>query len=152
MCFVTVSFIIKHFSPSHPPSFPPSLSPSLPDIPLFTTPPVDTQAGHGQEAVFTCVAVGPPEPSISWQRLDGALRNGSVQSGNELHLFSVTVQDNGSYQCVTTNVYGTQAASATLTVLGESFSTCIWSNYQAPLNCFVLFNWKFFKMIDFPRE
>lgn len=87
------------------------------DIPLITTPPVDTQAGHGQEAIFTCVAVGPPEPSISWLRLDGQLRNGSVQTANELHLFSVTVEDNGSYRCVATNVYGIQTASATLTVL-----------------------------------
>ena len=96
------------------------LSLPLPDIPLITGPPVDTQAGHGQEAVFTCVAVGPPEPDISWRRLDDQLRNGSVQTGNELHLFSVTVADNGNYRCVASNVYGTQTASATLTVLGEA--------------------------------
>ena len=108
----------------HTYSFSLSLSLSLslthtPDVPLITVPPANTEASYGQDVTFSCTAVGPPDPQISWRRLDDDIQNGSVQAGNELHLFSMTVTDSGVYQCIATNVYGTRTATANLNILGN---------------------------------
>ena len=95
----------------------PPISP--PDSPFIVSPPSNTEAGAGQLVTFTCVAVGPPEPAISWRRLDSSLQNDSVQSDGTLWIFSVTVEDNGRYECNATNAHGWRVAAANLTVLGE---------------------------------
>ena len=47
-------------------------------------------------------------------------QDGSVTTVNELHLFSVTNADSGTYQCTANNELGTDTASATLTISSES--------------------------------
>lgn len=48
------------------------------------------------------------------------LQMGHVTTTNELHLFSVTDSDVGTYQCTADNGLGTATASATLTILGNN--------------------------------
>ena len=71
--------------------------------------------------MFQCVAVGPPDPSYTWTRLGEGLPPGAIVSSDatELHLFSVTVEDEGVYQCNASNVYGTITGQGSLTLLGK---------------------------------
>ncbi len=90
-------------------------------LPLFTRHLADLEASFGQSVVFVCEAEGPPEPSNSWSRLDDSgLPNGAVISADttRLHLLSVHVEDEGTYQCTATNVFGSAVSIATLSVLG----------------------------------
>ena len=112
-------------------SWPHPLSALTPDSPLILSPPVDTEAGAGQLVTFSCLAIGPPEPTISWRRLDSALQSDSVQLEGTLYLFSVTADDNGRYECNATNIYGWRVAAANLTVLpGEASSRSAKSQTQ----------------------
>ncbi len=100
-------------------------------LPLFSTPPANTEASFGQDVVFVCMAQGPPDPSYSWTRLGGSgLPNGAVISADatRLHLLSVTTEDEGVYQCNATNVFGSSLAQGTLSVLGKSPSTYLRSS------------------------
>ena len=88
--------------------------------PIFTLPPANTEASYGQDVMFQCVAVGPPEPSYTWNRLGGeGLPSGAIVSSDatQLHLFSVAIEDEGTYQCTASNVYGTITGQGSLTLL-----------------------------------
>lgn len=70
--------------------------------------------------MFQCVAVGPPEPRYTWGRLGGvALPQGAIVSSDDtlLHLFSVTVEDEGVYQCNVSNGLGDISGQGSLTLL-----------------------------------
>ena len=67
-----------------------------------------------------CEAIGPPEPTYSWSRVGSAqLPLGVVNTGTTLHLFSVSSDDAGTYQCTAGSSRGTIDSQATLTVLGK---------------------------------
>jgi len=87
------------------------------DTPLITESPQNKEVRYGQDPVFRCVAIGPPTPNITWSKPGSAIQMGHVTTTNELHLFSVTDSDVGTYQCTADNGLGTATASATLTIL-----------------------------------
>ncbi len=72
-----------------------------------------------------CEAEGPPKPSNSWCRLDGpGLPDGAIISADttRLHLLSVTAEDEGTYQCNATNLFGSTLSTGTLSVLGVYYT------------------------------
>jgi len=89
---------------------------------VFTSPLINTEAGFGQDVTLRCLAEGPPSPTYSWSRIGQDLPNGSVVAADtsRLLLFSVTTTDNGLYQCVATNSFGSISVQASLTILGKA--------------------------------
>ena len=93
-------------------------------------------ADNGNTITFVCVAYGIPDPSISWNRGDTTLSNGSrvtiyvepltdngvtfVQS--ILELCSAEVEDAGQYSCFAENSLGNDTAAFVLTVNGKALA------------------------------
>ena len=96
-----------------------------------------TSAGVGNTITFVCVAYGIPDPSISWNRGDIVLNNGSQIIIHEvllaldgvkylqsiLELCSVEEEDAGQYSCLTENSIGNDTAAFALTVNGKALAT-----------------------------
>ena len=98
----------------------------------------DTLVSARSTILLTCVGVGYPLPSLSWER-EGltTLQNGSrttifesvvVKNGfmftrSVLQICRVTVGgDTGSYNCTATNIFGNDSARVELTVHGKYYS------------------------------
>ena len=93
-------------------------------------------ADNGNTITFVCVAYGIPDPSISWNRGNTTLSNGSrvtiyvepltdngvtfVQS--ILELCSAEVEDAGQYSCFAENSLGNDTATFVLTVNGKALA------------------------------
>ena len=109
-----------------------------------------TSADNGNTVTFVCVAYGIPDPSISWNRGDTTLSNGSrvtiydqlltdngvtfVQS--ILELCSAEVEDAGQYSCFAENNLGNDTAAFVLTVNGKALA---YGCMYCQMNVFVLF-------------
>jgi len=61
-----------------------------------------------------------PHPLLPLSPTSLPVQTGHVTTTNELHLFSVTDSDIGTYQCTADNGLGTVTASATLSILGNN--------------------------------
>ena len=107
-------------------------------------------ADNGNTITFVCVAYGIPDPSISWNRGDTTLSNGSRVTIYEelltdngvtfvqsiLELCSAEVEDAGEYSCFAKNTLGNDTAAFVLTVNGKAIPyACIYCQ----INVFVLF-------------
>jgi len=80
--------------------------------------------------IFTCVASGDPEPSISWRKGGTELTNSSqvtiyqtlvISNGftflqSSLVLCSVEEADAGDYHCISENIFGNDTAASVLAV------------------------------------
>ncbi|XP_069108405.1 myosin light chain kinase, smooth muscle-like isoform X3 [Argopecten irradians] len=106
-------------------------APKSPDYvrPSFTTPIHDLTVTAGDEATFSCVAIGKPMPGFKWQKdmvditdshriFMGADSDGAA----ELILRSARVSDSGLYSCVAQSTAGRTKCSAYLRVLAKSKS------------------------------
>lgn len=89
--------------------------------PLFITSPLNIISPPERDVTFSCMADGAPPPTYLWMRVDGVLPPNALQSGTsgDLHLFDVTSELSGTYQCAAMNRLGSANASATLSVLGK---------------------------------
>jgi hypothetical protein len=88
--------------------------------PSITNQPQDQTAVVGSTATFTVGATGTPPLSYQWIKDNAALTNDSRISGaqsNVLQIVNLLTNDAGSYGVVVSNAFGTNSASATLTVL-----------------------------------
>ena len=120
-------------SPPVPPSLPPSLPFLYPAPPEIVIAPPNTSIPVGNTALFSCVAIGYPPPSVFWVTGDGVLYNSSritientviVQGGvifvhSILEICSVESEDENYYTCVANNSVGYNQSSFLLTVLDE---------------------------------
>ena len=88
--------------------------------PVIIEAPHDIHTSFGQEVLFTCRASGNPTPVYEWTRGDGkAIQEEATVSALGLHLFTVSSNDTGSYNCTATNLLGESSAAANLFVTGE---------------------------------
>ncbi|XP_043943377.1 contactin-1 [Protopterus annectens] len=72
----------------------------------------NTERDIGSELVWTCIAKGIPEPSVTWWK------NGRQKTrGTELRIDRLTAEDAGMYQCVAQNALGIIHANAELKVI-----------------------------------
>uniref|UniRef100_F1KQB5 non-specific serine/threonine protein kinase n=1 Tax=Ascaris suum TaxID=6253 RepID=F1KQB5_ASCSU len=107
--------------------------PSLPSSPIkiqemggsrpqIVVKPADTASPYNRRAVFTCEAVGRPAPVARWLRNgrevpEGARYRTEVQNDVfRLIIKEVWDIDAGEYTCEVSNVFGSDSATATLTV------------------------------------
>ena len=95
-----------------------------------------TSVGVGNTITFVCVAYGIPDPSISWNRGDTTLNNGSqifiyevllVQDGVKyvqsiIELCSIEEENGGQYSCFAENTVGNDTATFVLTVIGKALA------------------------------
>ena len=66
---------------------------------------------------FTCSATGPPNPVITWSKLQGSVpASSSVSSEGTLTIQNVRTDDSGSYVCNATNTAGTNSSTVELKV------------------------------------
>ena len=93
-------------------------------------------ADNGNTITFVCVAYGIPDPSISWNRGDTTLSNGSqifiyevllVQDGVKyvqsiIELCSIEEENGGQYSCFAENTVGNDTATFVLTVIGKALA------------------------------
>lgn len=90
----------------------------------------------GSTARLECSAEGQPSPQIAWQKDGGndfpaarERRMHMMPTDDVLFIINVKMADNGVYSCTAQNLAGVIIANATLTILGEEFSSII---YQRP--------------------
>jgi len=70
------------------------------------------------EVSLTCSYSGSPRPTVSWFK-DGQRYIGKISEGsNQLHINSVTKEDQGMYQCFLTNEEGDSAQSTVQLIIG----------------------------------
>ena len=92
--------------------------------PKFTFECASINCMDGEEVTFRCVVSGNPMPEITWYRNDQPVEeNPDFQCSYNrktgeciLHIMEVFPQDNGEYQCIAVNPYGTAITSANLKV------------------------------------
>ncbi|OZC09937.1 hypothetical protein X798_03043 [Onchocerca flexuosa] len=90
--------------------------------PVIVVKPADTASPYNRRAVFTCEAIGRPAPTARWLRNgreipEGARYCSEAQDGIfKLIIKEVWDIDSGEYTCEVSNIYGSDSATATLTV------------------------------------
>ncbi|CAH3187630.1 unnamed protein product, partial [Porites evermanni] len=63
---------------------------------------------ENQTATFHCSANGNPQPTVTWTKVNGSLRDGSVKVGHgrRLDIIHPTLDDSGQYKCTAVNILG----------------------------------------------
>lgn len=73
----------------------------------------------GSTIEIPCKADGDPQPGVQWRK-DGSplLRNGRIRTSinGNLYIVGVTQEDQGRYECIANNEYGTDSASGYVSV------------------------------------
>ena len=91
--------------------------------PLVTGDPSSQTKSVGQPVTFTVTATGTPAPTYQWRK------NGSIitdENDSSYTIDSVATCDAGSYDCVVTNVCGSDTSdAATLTISGTSAASVV---------------------------
>ena len=95
----------------------------------------------GNSVEFECQAVGDPEPTVKWSKVDGSLAAHIMVKGGMLRIQQVTEADAGQYRCTATNDVGSVQSQVVLNVQCEykrgSFSlsshtcACTWNHIDA---------------------
>ena len=95
--------------------------------PDIEQPPDVVSAVVGLTALFHCVAVGSPHPSIRWFNSSGSAIITSVKfnifMNGSLRINELQKSDSGLYICEAQNAFGKTTASATLQVNGKCIVT-----------------------------
>lgn len=81
--------------------------------------PYDMEAIEGSTIEIPCKAIGDPVPGIQWRKDGGVLqRTGRWKTSinGNLYIVSVTLEDQGRYECTAINEYGRDVASGFITV------------------------------------
>ncbi|CAK8691082.1 unnamed protein product [Clavelina lepadiformis] len=100
-------------------------------LPIITDPPVNIGVDIGLDATLPCVADGNPTPSVTWFKGSTRSRSDYLQSvfndgiaqvpeTNGLHFNKLVLDDEGSYTCEATNIFGTVTETAQITVTGTA--------------------------------
>uniref|UniRef100_A0A0N5D1Z0 non-specific serine/threonine protein kinase n=1 Tax=Thelazia callipaeda TaxID=103827 RepID=A0A0N5D1Z0_THECL len=90
--------------------------------PVIVVKPADMTSPYNRRAVFTCEAVGRPAPTARWLRNGRQIPEGArYRTEVQDEIFKLTIKevwdiDSGEYTCEVSNAYGTDSATATLTV------------------------------------
>lgn len=107
--------------------------PSLPSAPIkiqemggskpqIVVKPADTASPYNRRAVFTCEAIGRPAPKARWLRNGREIPEGArYRTEVQNEVFRLIIKevwdiDAGEYTCEVSNVFGSDSATATLTV------------------------------------
>jgi len=88
---------------------------------VITAGPVDTPAVLGDGEILTCTATGIPLPTITWMNQDGNTAgtvSDMIASANTimstLTFMDLQVNDFGNYQCMASNTFNDDTATALL--------------------------------------
>lgn len=86
--------------------------------PVLVRRPVNQVVMEEENVDFLCEVHGDPPPTVRWRRDEGELPRGrfEIRNGNNLRLFRVQEQDEGTYTCTSENSVGKTEASAMLQV------------------------------------
>ena len=93
--------------------------PSSAGLPGFITPPSSVGVPQGGVGVFTCVVGSNPPGNTSWL-FEGAVLQSSEKYlvlPERLEVAGVQTADEGYYECLASNVYGSAPASARLSIV-----------------------------------
>ena len=85
-------------------------------VPLISVTPSTLNVIEGDEALFECLAVGDPTPTIRWSREKGRLSSSSSSENGVLIISSTKLEDAGTYFCRAANKFGAKAEHVTLNV------------------------------------
>lgn len=75
----------------------------------------------GDSILMECVTRGFPIPRIRWYQNNKPLAN----NGSVIEIAKLSLNHTGVYLCVAENVAGNATATATLSVMGESFEVIL---------------------------
>lgn len=103
--------------------------------PKVAIPPSNQDVLSGANVSLYCFGYGHPQPNVLWKKNGKTVRkpNGKgTQLFDELQIFSVGVDDAGSYECVYRNKYGEDSRSALLTVDGQTGKGSKTAGYGEP--------------------
>uniref|UniRef100_A0A8D0E761 receptor protein-tyrosine kinase n=1 Tax=Salvator merianae TaxID=96440 RepID=A0A8D0E761_SALMN len=78
--------------------------------PKIIRPPSNVKVIEGLKAVFPCITMGNPKPSVSWIKGENVIKENAriaiLESGN-LRILNVRREDSGHYSCIAKNSLGT---------------------------------------------
>jgi hypothetical protein len=120
--FRTIAINAYGRGPPSLPSAPIKIQEMAGSRPMIVVKPADTASPYNKRAVFTCEAVGRPTPTCRWLKNgrevpEGARYRTEEQDGvYRLIIKEVWDIDAGDYTCELSNVFGVDAATATLKV------------------------------------
>uniref|UniRef100_A0A668RTE1 Ig-like domain-containing protein n=1 Tax=Oreochromis aureus TaxID=47969 RepID=A0A668RTE1_OREAU len=99
----------------------PSLSPDAPVVKTLES----KEVMAGSPLTLTCLAEGNPEPTITWsfRTADGRTLQRGQASTMIFDLPYALLEHSDVYQCVASNLYGSQQASSSITVRGSLSSS-----------------------------
>lgn len=123
--FRTIAINAHGRGPPSLPSAPIKVQEMAGSRPMIVVKPADMASPYNKRAVFTCEAIGRPTPICRWLKNgrevpDGARYRTEQQDGvYRLIIKEVWDIDAGDYTCELSNVFGVDAATATLKVQGE---------------------------------
>ena len=132
------------------------------DPPDITEPPMDTVESRGNNATFTCSAVGNGTLDITWRLPSGGIVYTDQYMENEwsvtssLSVTDITADDGGNYTCIVGNEVGEIEATAVLSVSlyisGEQVNLNTMNGAVENITCMiegfpVMYSWE--KMDDF---
>lgn len=83
---------------------------------------------ENQPIEVSCKASGEPEPSLSWERLDGAFTPTVHHRGGELRISSAQRSDSGQYRCVAANSVGEHDQILSIVVRDGGSTSSIYVN------------------------
>ncbi|XP_033119114.1 Down syndrome cell adhesion molecule-like protein 1 [Anneissia japonica] len=87
----------------------------------ISLPPNMTEVILGNDLQLQCLVAGKPTPVVTWYKYDQLLSPGNRvtigNSGQLLHIISITTVDEGTYTCRADNVYGSESTSAFVDVI-----------------------------------
>ena len=94
---------------------------SIPLQPVVLVLPNTQTVRENQTATFHCSANGNPQPTVTWTKVNGSLRDGSVKVGHgrRLDIIHPTFNDSGEYKCTAVNIQGRDEKIVKLIVGGE---------------------------------
>uniref|UniRef100_A0A915Q578 non-specific serine/threonine protein kinase n=1 Tax=Setaria digitata TaxID=48799 RepID=A0A915Q578_9BILA len=90
--------------------------------PVIVVKPANTASPYNRRAVFTCEAIGRPAPTARWLRNGREIPEGArYRTEAQDEIFKLIIKevwdiDSGEYTCEVSNIYGSDSATATLTV------------------------------------
>ena len=90
-------------------------------LPVVLVSPNAQTVRENQTATFHCSAIGNPQPTVTWTKVNGSLRDGSVKvgQGRRLDIIHSTFNDSGEYKCTAVNILGRDLKIVKLIVEGE---------------------------------
>lgn len=86
----------------------------------------------GNQVEFECQAIGDPQPTVTWSKVNGRLPSHIIVQGGMLKIEQVKEADAGHYRCTATNAVGSVQSEVVLNVQCEQTKIPVSDHIDVP--------------------